>query len=217
MMLQVPMWWSQQPLCSNILQWPEVPLRKKINVIWGPTMCQAGATWLDHHHSRVLSSPSWQRSSEITKQRETMIKQFNLSCLPGSFFPIISRWFVKGKGRKTIYTEPTRAPSTSTKHLHILLTLIPHDHPPDQVSTLLHLSLHPLTYHSYPFHTYRVPRIVLYTRSSKKYGTFQVAQWVKNPLTMQETQEMGVRSLGWEDPLEEGKATHSSFLGWRIP
>jgi len=26
-----------------------------------------------------------------------------------------------------------------------------------------------------------------------------------------------VRSLGWEDPLEKGKATHSSILAWRIP
>ena len=34
---------------------------------------------------------------------------------------------------------------------------------------------------------------------------------------MHETQEMWVRSLGWDDPLEEGKATHCSFLGWRIP
>ena len=29
--------------------------------------------------------------------------------------------------------------------------------------------------------------------------------------------EMRVRSLGWEDPLEEGMATHSSILAWRIP
>ena len=36
----------------------------------------------------------------------------------------------------------------------------------------------------------------------------------KNPLAMQETL---VLSLGLEDPLEEGKATHSSFLAWRIP
>ena len=28
---------------------------------------------------------------------------------------------------------------------------------------------------------------------------------------------MGVRSLSWEDPLEEGMATHSSILAWRIP
>ena len=28
---------------------------------------------------------------------------------------------------------------------------------------------------------------------------------------------MGVHSLGWEDPLEKGMATHSSILGWRIP
>ena len=41
-----------------------------------------------------------------------------------------------------------------------------------------------------------------------------VAQLVKNPLAMQET---WVRFLGWEDPLEKGKATHSSILAWRIP
>ena len=41
-----------------------------------------------------------------------------------------------------------------------------------------------------------------------------IAQLVKNPPAMQETQ---VRSLGWEDPLELGKATHSSILAWRIP
>ena len=37
---------------------------------------------------------------------------------------------------------------------------------------------------------------------------------VKNPLAMQET---WVWSLGWEDPLEEGMATHSSTFAWRIP
>ena len=39
-------------------------------------------------------------------------------------------------------------------------------------------------------------------------------QLVKNPPAMWET---WVRSLGWEDPLEKGKATHSSILAWRIP
>ena len=34
---------------------------------------------------------------------------------------------------------------------------------------------------------------------------------------MQETQEMPVRSLGWEDPLEEEMATYSSILAWKIP
>ena len=34
---------------------------------------------------------------------------------------------------------------------------------------------------------------------------------------MQGTQETWVRSLGWEDPLEKGMATHSSLLAWRIP
>ena len=41
-----------------------------------------------------------------------------------------------------------------------------------------------------------------------------VAHLVKNPLAMWET---WVRSRGWEDPLEKGKATHSSILAWRIP
>ena len=36
--------------------------------------------------------------------------------------------------------------------------------------------------------------------------------WVNNPSAMQETQETQVQSLGWEDPLEEEMATHSSIL-----
>ena len=40
---------------------------------------------------------------------------------------------------------------------------------------------------------------------------------VKNPPAMQETEETHVRSLGWEDPLEEDIASHSSFLAWKIP
>ena len=41
-----------------------------------------------------------------------------------------------------------------------------------------------------------------------------MAQLVKNLPAMRET---WVQSLGWEDPLEKGKATHSSILAWRIP
>ena len=41
-----------------------------------------------------------------------------------------------------------------------------------------------------------------------------VAQLVRNLPAMQKT---GARSLGWEDPLEKGKATHSGILAWRIP
>ena len=41
-----------------------------------------------------------------------------------------------------------------------------------------------------------------------------VAQLVKNQPAVQET---WARSLGWKDPLEKGKATHSSILAWRIP
>ena len=41
-----------------------------------------------------------------------------------------------------------------------------------------------------------------------------MAQLVKNPPAMW---EIWVRSLGWEDPLEKGKATYSSILAWRTP
>ena len=44
--------------------------------------------------------------------------------------------------------------------------------------------------------------------------TSLVTQTLKNPPAMQETR---VPSLGWEDPLEKGKATNSSILAWRIP
>ena len=46
------------------------------------------------------------------------------------------------------------------------------------------------------------------------FGLPLVAQLVKNQPAMQET---WVRTLGWEDPLEKGTATHCSILAWRIP
>ena len=44
-----------------------------------------------------------------------------------------------------------------------------------------------------------------------------MVQLVKNVPAMQETQEMQLRSLGWEDSLEEEMAIHSSIFPWRIP
>jgi len=44
-----------------------------------------------------------------------------------------------------------------------------------------------------------------------------MAQQIKNPPTMQETQEMRVQSLGQEDLLEKEMATHSFILAWKIP
>ena len=44
-----------------------------------------------------------------------------------------------------------------------------------------------------------------------------MAQGVKNPSAVQETQEMQVRPLGGEDSLEKEMATHSSRLVWKIP
>ena len=45
----------------------------------------------------------------------------------------------------------------------------------------------------------------------------QVVLLVKNPPANAKDTEMQVRSLGWEDHLEEGVATHSSIFAWRIP
>ena len=46
---------------------------------------------------------------------------------------------------------------------------------------------------------------------------FPSGSGVKNPSAMQEPQETQTRSLCQEDPLQEGTATHSSILAWRIP
>ena len=46
------------------------------------------------------------------------------------------------------------------------------------------------------------------------FGASLVTQMVKNPPAMWKT---SVRSLGWEDFLKEGMATHSSILAWRTP
>ena len=48
-------------------------------------------------------------------------------------------------------------------------------------------------------------------------GASQAAQWVKNLPAMPEVQETWAQSLGWEDPLEEEMATHSSTLARIIP
>ena len=45
----------------------------------------------------------------------------------------------------------------------------------------------------------------------------QVAVLVKNPLANAGDIKIWVQSLGWEDPIEEGLATYSSILAWRIP
>ena len=47
----------------------------------------------------------------------------------------------------------------------------------------------------------------------KKIWASHVAQMVKNPPAMQQTQ---VQSLGWEDPLKKGMVTHFSIIAWEI-
>ena len=61
--------------------------------------------------------------------------------------------------------------------------------------------------------TYVCVYIYIHTYTHTQWASL-VAQMVKNPLAVQDT---WVWSLGWEDPLEENMATHSSILAWRIP
>ena len=56
--------------------------------------------------------------------------------------------------------------------------------------------------------------VIIPVRLMYIYHLMSLAQLVKNLPAMQET---WVRFLGWEDPLEKGKAPHSSILAWRIP
>ena len=56
--------------------------------------------------------------------------------------------------------------------------------------------------------------LLLNTERWPRSGASLEAQLVKNPPAMWET---WVRSLGWEDLMEKGTATHSSILAWRIP
>ena len=51
----------------------------------------------------------------------------------------------------------------------------------------------------------------------KQFNGFPRGSAVKNPPAMQETQETWVQTFGQEGPLEEGMATHSNILAWRIP
>ena len=60
---------------------------------------------------------------------------------------------------------------------------------------------------------YTLNTLQFYLLIMSQKGASLVAQLVKNPPAMQ----TWVQSLGWEDPLEEGMATHFSILAWRIP
>ena len=63
---------------------------------------------------------------------------------------------------------------------------------------------------------YQITRVAVtnYQKLDGLTGPSHDGSEVKNPPEMQ---EMQVRSLGWEDSLEEGMATHSNIIDWRIP
>ena len=92
----------------------------------------------------------------------------------------------------------------------------------DPVNTNTHTHTHTHTHiyyvYIYTYILYVYIYMYIYFRISL------VVQWgfpnvsvVKNPSAMQETQEMWIRSLDQEDPLEKKMATYSSILAWRIP
>ena len=64
---------------------------------------------------------------------------------------------------------------------------------------------------------FQASRVFIFQGCSRTLLLFPGGSSVKNPPAMQEPQEMRVRSLGWENPLEEGMATHSSIIAWEIP
>ena len=70
-----------------------------------------------------------------------------------------------------------------------------------------------MAYHMAPEICQGVPKIFLIKSAKSWLWASPVAQTIKKPPAMWET---WVWSLGWEDPLEEGVATHSSVLAWRI-
>ena len=62
--------------------------------------------------------------------------------------------------------------------------------------------------------SFKLPNQCAFSSELYALGVSLIAQLVKNPSTVQETL---VRFLGWKDPLEKRKATHSSILAWKIP
>ena len=62
-----------------------------------------------------------------------------------------------------------------------------------------------------------IPGLGRSSGGSQRLWASPMAQQVKNPPAMQETEEIQVRSLGQEDSLEKEMATHSSILALRIP
>ena len=69
----------------------------------------------------------------------------------------------------------------------------------------------------YIHHFYKFPSAFLFLYCGMNTLGFPGGSVVKNLSTMHEMQETWVWSLGGEDPLEEGMATHSRILDWRIP
>ena len=66
----------------------------------------------------------------------------------------------------------------------------------------------------FPFSLWLVMSAMYFEEQFPFWRASLVSQLVKNLPAMRET---WVRSLGWEDPLEKEKASHSSILAWRIP
>ena len=92
----------------------------------------------------------------------------------------------------------------------------------NQCCLRIHVSCELVIYQSYLWGTFCLVSTALKLFKTKAYCGFSmyiffkslIAQLEKNPPAMQETL---VQFLGWEDPLEKGKVTNSSILGWGIP
>ena len=127
-------------------------------------------------------------------------------------------------------SDTSPPPSLSTRMPFVNCRVCPFRHTPSQIGVQLYrLNIHIQQYIFFLFSIcclllppvnnleifhYKHTPTTFFFDSYIVFQTSLVAQLVKNPPAMRET---WVWSLGWEDPLEKGKVTHSSILAWRIP
>ena len=78
----------------------------------------------------------------------------------------------------------------------------------------MHFNFLSSSFDHFPLRVHDAYLTIFYFRMVVLLRASLIAQLVKDPPAMPET---WAQSLGWEDPLEKGMATHCSFLAWRIP
>ena len=120
------------------------------------------------------------------------------------FFNLFFYWRIIALHDSVVFCQTSTWISHRYTYIPSLLNLSPHSTPLGWYRTPVWVS----------WAIQQIPVGYLFYIWSCKFWASLVAQLVKNPLAIRETY---VQSLGWEGPLEKGKATHSSILAWRMP